>query len=35
MRQLMDEVRVETVDDGTRITMTKYLKRDVPAAAAK
>ncbi|HKX84557.1 MAG TPA: ATP-binding protein, partial [Pyrinomonadaceae bacterium] len=25
MRQLMDEVRVESVDDGTRITMTKHL----------
>lgn len=35
MRQLMDDVRVETVDDGTRITMTKYLKFNVPAAAAK
>lgn len=35
MRQLMDEVRVETVDDGTRISMTKYLKRDVQAIAIK
>ncbi|MFL6468284.1 MAG: ATP-binding protein [Pyrinomonadaceae bacterium] len=26
IRTLMDEVRVEPVDDGTRITMTKYLK---------
>lgn len=25
MRQLMDEVRIEQVDDGTRISMTKYL----------
>ena len=35
MRQLMDEVRVETVDDGTRISMIKYLKRDVQAIAIK
>ncbi|MBX3291002.1 MAG: ATP-binding protein [Acidobacteria bacterium] len=27
MRQLMDEVRIEQVDDGTRISMTKYLSR--------
>jgi serine/threonine-protein kinase RsbW len=26
MRQLMDEVTIEHVDDGTRIVMTKYLK---------
>lgn len=26
MRRLMDEVKVEDVDDGTRIVMTKYLK---------
>lgn len=26
MRKLMDEVHVEQVDDGTRISMTKYLK---------
>ena len=26
MRQLMDEVTIEQVDDGTRIVMTKYLK---------
>ena len=26
MRQLMDEVTIENVDDGTRIVMTKYLK---------
>ena len=26
MRELMDEVRIENVDDGTRIVMTKYLK---------
>ncbi|CAN5751005.1 hypothetical protein BH24ACI3_BH24ACI3_00120 [soil metagenome] len=26
MRRLMDEVRIEQVDDGTRISMTKYLK---------
>jgi serine/threonine-protein kinase RsbW len=28
MRTLMDEVRIETVDDGTRITMVKYLRPD-------
>lgn len=26
IRSLMDEVRIESVDDGTRIVMTKYLK---------
>ena len=26
MRNLMDEVSIEEVDDGTRIVMTKYLK---------
>lgn len=26
MRQLMDEVKIENVDDGTRIVMTKYLR---------
>jgi serine/threonine-protein kinase RsbW len=26
MRQLMDEVRIENVDDGTRISMTKYFQ---------
>ncbi len=26
MRRLMDEVQIEQVDDGTRISMTKYLK---------
>lgn len=26
MRKLMDEVRIEQVDDGTRISMTKYVK---------
>ncbi len=26
MRSLMDEVRIESVDDGTRIVMTKYVK---------
>lgn len=34
MRQLMDDVRIEAVDDGTRITMTKYLKFNVPAVAS-
>lgn len=28
IRGLMDDVRVEPVDDGTRITMTKYLRED-------
>jgi serine/threonine-protein kinase RsbW len=28
MRTLMDEVKLEQVDDGTRIRMTKYLKKD-------
>jgi serine/threonine-protein kinase RsbW len=28
IRGLMDEVRVEPVDDGTRITMTKFLRED-------
>jgi serine/threonine-protein kinase RsbW len=27
MRSLMDEVKLEQVDDGTRISMTKYLKK--------
>jgi serine/threonine-protein kinase RsbW len=27
MRNLMDDVRIEQADDGTRISMTKYLKR--------
>lgn len=31
MRQLMDEVRIEQVDDGTRISMTKYLPRQKAA----
>ncbi|MGI8640771.1 MAG: ATP-binding protein [Pyrinomonadaceae bacterium] len=26
MQNLMDEVKFEQVDDGTRISMTKYLK---------
>ena len=29
IRGLMDDVRVEPVDDGTRITMTKFLREDV------
>ncbi|MFN6962803.1 MAG: ATP-binding protein [Pyrinomonadaceae bacterium] len=33
MRTLMDDVRVEQVDDGTRITMTKYLDLGGLAAA--
>jgi serine/threonine-protein kinase RsbW len=28
IRGLMDDVRVEPVDDGTRITMTKFLRED-------
>ncbi len=27
MQSLMDEVKFEQVDDGTRISMTKYLKK--------
>lgn len=35
IRVLMDEVRLEDVDDGTRLTMTKYFDRpEVTAAAA-
>lgn len=33
MRGLMDEVRVDSVDDGTRITMTKYLKHSAASGA--
>ena len=29
MRMWMDEVKIEQVDDGTRISMTKYLKADL------
>lgn len=32
MRRLMDEVTIEDVDDGTRISMTKYLRPPQPAA---
>jgi anti-sigma regulatory factor (Ser/Thr protein kinase) len=32
IRRLMDEVRVEQVDDGTRILMTKYLRSGEAAA---
>ena len=28
IRGLMDDVRIEPVDDGTRITMTKFLRED-------
>ena len=28
MRSLMDEVRLESVDDGTRIVMTKYVRSE-------
>jgi serine/threonine-protein kinase RsbW len=31
IRGLMDDVRVEPVDDGTRITMTKILREEVSA----
>jgi serine/threonine-protein kinase RsbW len=31
IRGLMDDVRVEPVDDGTRITMTKFLREDAHA----
>ena len=31
IRRLMDEVRVEQVDDGTRIHMTKYLRAEAAA----
>jgi serine/threonine-protein kinase RsbW len=34
MRTLMDDVRIEQVDDGTRITMTKYLDVNGTLAAA-
>ncbi|HMS08479.1 MAG TPA: ATP-binding protein, partial [Pyrinomonadaceae bacterium] len=34
IRVLMDEVRLEDVDDGTRLTMTKYFRRPEPSAAA-
>jgi hypothetical protein len=34
MRTLMDDVRIEQVDDGTRITMTKYLDVNGNLAAA-
>jgi serine/threonine-protein kinase RsbW len=30
IRGLMDDVRVEPVDDGTRITMTKFLREEAP-----
>jgi anti-sigma regulatory factor (Ser/Thr protein kinase) len=35
MKNLMDEVKIEQTDDGTRISMTKYLKKaeeNLPAA---
>ncbi|MCA1589863.1 MAG: ATP-binding protein, partial [Acidobacteria bacterium] len=31
MRRLMDEVKIESVDDGTRISMTKYLRQTAGA----
>lgn len=34
IRVLMDEVRLEDVDDGTRLTMTKYFNSPEPSAAA-
>lgn len=34
MRGLMDEVKLESVDDGTRITMTKYLEKTQTASNA-
>lgn len=34
IRVLMDEVRLEDVDDGTRLTMTKYFQPPEPSAAA-
>lgn len=31
MRSLMDDIRIESVDDGTRIVMTKYARLDISA----
>ncbi len=35
LKTLMDEVKFEQVDDGTRISMTKYLKPEQPGKAKK